>query len=155
MRRLNLPVLEKVPIQLATFDNDSTSCVLDLVKVKIQFGNRRFTVKLLVHDKGSMELNYPSIYEVSQQLEQGGYRLVDHHISSDALTGFEVLIRVDYFSCFISRQRRARGMNLFVTKDRGVLPFGLLPKWASQQQSSMQFRCAHILCESEPNVSQL
>ena len=66
MRRLNLPVLEKVPMQLATFGNDSTSCLLDLVKVKIQFGNRRFTVKLPFHDQASMELNCPGIYEVSQ-----------------------------------------------------------------------------------------
>ena len=151
MRRLNLPVSEKVPIQLATF----TTCLLDLVKVKIQFGNHRFMVKLLVHNKASMESNCPRIYEVSQQLEQEGYHLADHHISSDTLTGIEILIGVDYFSCFISRQRRAKGMSLFVTKDRGVIPFGPLPKWASQQQSHMQFRCARILCESEPDVSQL
>ena len=112
-------------------------------------------VKLLVHDQASMELNCPGIYEVSQQLEQDGYHLADHHISSDALTGIEVLIGVDYFSCFISRQRRSKGMSLFVTKDRGVIPFGPLPKWASQQQSHMQFWCARIICESEPDVSQL
>ena len=46
-------------------------------------------------------------------------------------------------------------MNLFVTRDRGVTPFGPLPNWASQQQSCMQFRCARMLCESEPDVSQL
>ena len=101
-----------------------------------------------------MELNCPGIYKVSQQLEQDGYRLADHHISSDALTGIEVLIVVDYFSCFISRQRRAKGMSLFIAKDRGVIPFGPLPKWTSQQQSHMQFWCACILCESEPDVSQ-
>ena len=153
--RLNLPVLEKVPIQLGTFSNDSTSCILDLVKVKVQFGNSRFTVKLLVHDQVSMELNCPGIFEVSQQLEQQGYQLTDHYISSDALTGIEILIRVDYFSCFISHQRRAKGMNLFVTKHRGVIPFGSLPKWASQQQSPMHFRCARILSESDPDISQL
>ena len=46
-------------------------------------------------------------------------------------------------------------MSLFVTKDREVIPFGPLPKWASQQQSHMPFRCACILYESEPDVSQL
>ena len=46
-------------------------------------------------------------------------------------------------------------MNLFVTKDRGVMLFGPLPKWASQQHSSMQLWCTLILCESEPDVSQL
>ena len=155
VRRLNLPVLEKVPIQLATFGNDSTSCILDLVKIKIQFGNHRFTVKLLVHDQASMESNCPVIYEVSQQLEQNGYCLASHHISSDTLTGIEVLVGVDYFSCFISCQRRAKGMNLFVTRNRGIISFGLLPKWATQQQSYMQFRCVRILCGSESDVSQI
>ena len=46
-------------------------------------------------------------------------------------------------------------MNLFVTRDRGVIPFGPLPKWASQQQSYMQFWCVHVLCESEPDAPQL
>ena len=46
--RLKLPVIEQVPIQLSTFGNDSTSCLLDLVKVKVQFGKQCFPVKLLV-----------------------------------------------------------------------------------------------------------
>ena len=128
VHRLNLPVLERVPIQLATFRNDSTSCILDLVKVKVQFGNHRFTVKLLVHDQASMELNCSGIHEVSQQLEQQGYQLADHYITSDALTGIKVLILVDYFYCILCCQRRARGMNLFVTRDRGVIPLGPMPK---------------------------
>ena len=85
MRRLNLPVFEKVPIQFTTFGNDSTSCLLALVKVKVQFGNHRFTAKLLVHDQASMELNCPGICEVTQQLEEQGFQLADHYITSDAL----------------------------------------------------------------------
>ena len=155
VHRLKLPVIEKVPIQLSTFGNDSTSCLLNLVKVKVQFGNHRFPVKLLVHDQVSMELNCPGIHEVTQQLEEQGYQLADCYITSDASTEIEVLIGVDYFSCFISRQRRARGMNLFVTRDRGVIPFGPLPKWITEQQSTTNYRCARILCENDPDISQL
>ena len=155
MSRLNLLVVEKVPIQLTIFGNNSTSCLLDLVKVKVQFGNRRFTVKLLAHDQTSMELNCPGIYKVTQQLETQGYQFADHYITPDALTGIEVLIRVDYFSCFIARQRRARGMNLFVTRNRRVITFGPLPKWVSEQQSPMHYRCERILCENDPDISQL
>ena len=111
------------------------------MKVKDQFGNPRFTVKLLVHDQVSMELNCSGICRVSQHLEQQGYQLVDHYVTSDALTGIEILIGVNYFSYFISRQRRAKGMDLFVTRDRGVISFALLPKWASQQQSPTHYRC--------------
>ena len=46
-------------------------------------------------------------------------------------------------------------MNLFITRDKGVIPFVPLPKWMSQQQSSTHYRCASILCESEPDISQL
>ena len=105
--RLNLPVIERVPIQLTMFGNVSTSCSLDLVKVKVQFGNRRFPVKLLVHDQALMELNCSGIHKVTRQLEEQGYQLADRCATSDALTGIEVLIGVDYFSCFIYRQRRA------------------------------------------------
>ena len=70
-----------------------------------------------------------------KSLEQG-YQMADRYVTLDALTGIEILIGVDYFSCFISRQRRARGVNLFVTRDKGVIPFGPLPKWVTEQQSS-------------------
>ena len=132
LRRLNLPVVGKVPIQLTTFGDSLTSCLLDLVKVKVQFGISRFTIKLLVHDQASMELNCPGIYEVIQQLADQGYQLAYHYITSDALTGIKVLIGVDCFSCFMSCQKRARIMNLFVTRDRGVIPFRPLPKWISE-----------------------
>ena len=46
-------------------------------------------------------------------------------------------------------------MNLFVMRDKGVIPFEPLPKWVSQQQSSTHYRYVRILCESEPVVSQL
>ena len=155
VRGLNLPVVKKVPIQLTTFGNDNTSCLLGLVNVKVQFGNRRFTVKLLLHDQASMELNCPGIHEVTQQLEEQGYQLADHYKISDALTGIEVLIGVDYFSCFITRQTRTRGMNLFVTRNRGVIPFRPLLKWVSEQPSPTHYRCARILCENNPEISQL
>ena len=61
VRRLNLPVMEQVPIQLSTFGNDSMSCLLDLVRVKVQFRKHRFSIKLLVHDQASMELNYQTV----------------------------------------------------------------------------------------------
>ena len=108
-----------------------------------------------MHDQASMELNCPGIHEVTQQLEEQVYQLADHYITSDSLTGIEVLIGVDYFSCFITRQRRARDMNLFVTRDRGVIPFGPLPKWVSEQQSPMHYWCARILCENDPDISQM
>ena len=46
-------------------------------------------------------------------------------------------------------------MNLFVTRDKGVIPFGQLPKWVTEQQSPTHYRCARILCENDPDISQL
>ena len=34
VRRVKLPVVEQVPIQLSTFGNNSMSCLLDLVRVR-------------------------------------------------------------------------------------------------------------------------
>ena len=151
--RLNLPVLERVTIQLAAFGNNSTSCLLDIAKEKVQLGYRRFTAKLLLHDQVSMELNCPGIYEVSQQLERQEYQLAGHHITSDVLTEIEVLIGVDYFSCFIPHQRRAKGMNLFVTRDRGVIPFEPLPKWVSEQVTNALLVCANFVWEWSWHIS--
>ena len=103
-----------------------------------------------------MELNCLGIHEVKQQLGSQGYQMADSFITSDALTGIEVSIGVDYFSCFISRQRRTRVVNLFVPRDRGLIPFRPLPKWVPEQQStSNQYRCVRILCKDNPYISQL
>ena len=57
--------------------------------------------------------------------------MADRFITSDALTGIKVLLGIDYFSCSISRQKRARGMNLFVTRYRGSDPVRTIAKVGS------------------------
>ena len=52
-----------------------------------------------------MELNCLGIHEITQELGSQGYQMADRFITSDALTGIEVLIGIDYFSCFISRNK--------------------------------------------------
>ena len=98
--------------------------------------------------------NCPGLYEVAQTLESKGFHLDDHSITSDALTGIEILIGVDYFTRLIVRQKRSQGTSLFVTKGGGVIPFGPLPKWAisTPEQSNSQVRCARILCENKPEL---
>ena len=53
VRKLNLPVIEQVPVHLSTFGNDTALHFLNLVKVKVQVGRRRIPIKLLVHDSAS------------------------------------------------------------------------------------------------------
>ena len=67
------------------------------------------------------------------------------------MTGIEILIGVDNFTRLIVRQKRSMGTSLFVTKGGGVIPFGLLPRWATTtSQQSSHMRCARIICESKP-----
>ena len=150
VRKLNLPVIEQVPVHLSTFGNDTALHFLDLVKVKVQVGRRRIPIKLLVHDR------CPGIYNVAQTLEKQGHQLADRNITSDSLTGIELLIGVDYFAQFITRQKRASGISLFVTRGGGVIPFGTIPKWAIHQQPSNaytgNYTCARIICESKPEL---
>ena len=128
VRKLNLPVIEHVSVHFSTFGNDTTLHFLDLVKVKVQVGRCHIPIKLLVHDSASMGyLNCPRIYNLAQTLEKQGHQLVDHNITSDSLTGIELLISVDYFAQFITRQKRASGISLFVTWGGGAIPFGTIP----------------------------
>ena len=158
VRKLNLPVIEQVPVHLSTFGNDTALHFLDLVKVKVQVGRRRIPIKLLVHDSASMGyLNCPGIYNVAQTLEKQGHQLADRNITSDSLTGMELLIGADYFAQFITRQKRASGISLFVTwRGGGVIPFGTIPKWAIHNESSNaymgNYTCTRIICESKPEL---
>ena len=52
-------------------------------------------------------------------LEIQGHKLADRNITSDSLTGIELLIGIDYFTQFITRQKRASGISLFVTRGGG------------------------------------
>ena len=65
--------------------------------------------------------NCPGLYEVAQTLENKGFHLADHSITSDALTGIEILIGVDHFTRLIVRQKRSQGTSLFVTKGEGMI----------------------------------
>ena len=116
VKRLNLRVIKQVPVNLSTFGNNTESCMLDLIKVKVRLGKHKIPITLLVHDSAAMGyFNCPSLYEVAQTLENKGFHL-DQSITSDALTGIEILIGVDNFTRLIVRQKRSRGTSLFVTK---------------------------------------
>ena len=131
VKRLNLRVIKQVPVNLRTFGNKTESCMLDLVKVKIRFGKSKIPLTKLVHDSAAMGyFHSPGLYEVAQKLESKGFNLADQHITSDALTGIEILIGVDNFTRLIVRQKRLLGTSLFVTRRGGVIPFGPLPRWA-------------------------
>ena len=157
VRKLNLLVIEQISVHLSTFGNDTALHFLDIVKVKVQVGKRCIPIKLLVHESASMGyLNCPGIYNAAQALEKQGHQLADRNITSDSLTGIELLIGVDYFAQFITRQKRASGISLFVTQGGGAIPFGTIPKWAIHSESSNaytgNFTCARIICESKPEL---
>ena len=109
VKRLNLRVIKQVPVNLSTFGNDTESCMLDLVKVKVHLGKHKIPITLLVHDSAAMGyFNCPGLYEVAQTLENKGFHLADHSITSDALTGIEILLGVDHFTRLIVRQKRSQ-----------------------------------------------
>ena len=97
----------------------------------------------------------PGIHNVVRMLEIQGHKLAGRNVTSDSLTGIELLIGVDYFAHFISRQKRANGISLFVTRGGGVIPFGTIPKWALNNESTPyvgHYTCATIVCESKPEL---
>ena len=129
--------------------------MLDLVKVKVRLDKHKIPITLLVHDSAAMGyFNSLGLFEVAQKLESKGFHLADHNITSDALTGIEILIGVDHSTRLIARQKRSHGTSLFVTRGGGMIPFGPLPRWAvtSSQQSISQIRCARIICENKPEL---
>ena len=106
VKQLNLRVIKHVPVNLSTFGNDTESCVLDLVKVKVRLGKHKIPIALLVHDSAAMGyFNCPGLNEVAQNLERKGFYLADRSLTSEALTGIELLIGVDYFTRLIVRQK--------------------------------------------------
>ena len=94
--------------------------MLDLVKVKICLGKSEIPLTMLVHDSAAMGyFNSPGLYEVAQKLESKGFNLGDQNITSDALTGIEILIGVDNFTRLIVHQKRWLGASFFVTRGGG------------------------------------
>ena len=110
---------------------------------------------MLVHDSAAMGyFNCPGLSDVAQRLESRGFHLAEHDITSDALTGIEILIGVDHFTGLIVRQKQSQGTSLFITKGGGVIPFSPLPRWAisTSEQSTSQIRCERIICENKPEI---
>ena len=129
--------------------------MLDLVKVKVRLGKHKIPITLLIHDSAAMGyFNFPGLFDVVQRLESKGFHLADHDITSDALTGTEILIGVDHFTRLIVRQKQSQGISLFVANGGGVIPFSPLPRWATStlKQSTSQIRCARIICGNKPEL---
>ena len=69
VKRLNLRVIKQIPVNLSTFGNETESCMLDLVKVKVRLGKHKIPITLLVHDSAAMGyFNCPGLFEVAQKL---------------------------------------------------------------------------------------
>ena len=118
-------------------------------------GKRRIPVKLLVHDQASMDIQCPGLSNFTRDLESQGMRLADSDITSDNPPRIEILIGVDYFSCFITCQRRVKGMNLFLSRG-GLSPYGLMSKWlVSQKTFCIKHHCVCITCDNNPDVTEL
>ena len=117
VKQLNLRVIKQVPVNVSTFGNDTESCMLDLVKVKIRFCKSKIPLSMLVHHSAAMGyFHSPGLFELAQKLEHKGFDLADWNITNDALTGIEILIGVDNFTRLIVRQKRSLGTSLFVTR---------------------------------------
>ena len=120
VKRLNLRVIKQIPVNLSTFGNETESCMLDSVKVKVRLGKHKIPITLLVHDSAAMGyFNFPGLFDVAQRLESKGFHLANHDITSCALTSIEIVIGVDHFTRLIVRQKRVQGTSLFVTKGEG------------------------------------
>ena len=121
--------------------------VHDLAHVKIQMGKCRIPAKLLVYDQAAMDIQYPGLSNVARDLESRGMQLADRDITSDNPSGIGILIRVDYFPCFITCQRRVNLMNLFMLRG-GLIPYEPMPKWlVSRKTFCIKHRCACITCD--------
>ena len=104
VERLNLQVIKQIPVNLSTFGNETESCMLDLVKVNVRLRKHKIPITLLVHDSATMGyFNCPGLFDVAQRLESKGFHLADHDITSDTLTGIEMLTGVDHFTILIVR----------------------------------------------------
>ena len=106
VKRFNLRVIKQIPVNLSTFGNETESCMLDLVKVKVRLGKHKILITLLVHDSAAMGyFNCPGLFKVAQKIESKGFHLADHNITSDALTGIEILIGDDHFTRLIVKTK--------------------------------------------------
>ena len=82
VQRLNLRVIKQVPVNLSTFGNDTESCMLDLVRVKVRFGKSKVPLTMLVHDSAAMGyFHSPGLFELAQKLKQKGFQSsrLKHH----------------------------------------------------------------------------
>ena len=65
-QKLNLPVINKVCLQLSSFGNESEAQEFNIVKAKIQLGGYTFVAKLIVHDSINTKVLNPEILQINQ-----------------------------------------------------------------------------------------
>ena len=159
VQQLQLPVVAKIPMQIKTFGSEIIAETLDLVKVKVKLGLKRITMKLLVHEHASTVIHCPGIHNVIETLKGSGVKLADDSIDCDVIRDVDVLIGIDYFSYFITGHRMINGVKMFVSSG-GLIPYGLLPKWAISDSNSLTHGlqptiCSKVACEIDPNIERM
>ena len=75
------------------------------------------------------------------------------------MRGIDVLIEVDYLSHFTNGKCRYSGIYTFLSLG-GLIPFGLLPKWAQHtilfvERIPVRNKCVRVICESDLTIEQL
>ena len=159
VKQLQLPVIARIPMQIETFGSEIIAETFDMVKVKVKLGFKRVNMKFLVHEHASTVINCTGICNVIETLKGSGVKLADDSIDRDEIRDVDVLIGIDYFSYFITGHRMIQGVKLFVSSG-GLIPFGLLPKWAVSDSNSLThglkpILCSKVTCKTDPNIERM
>ena len=143
--KLNLPVLDVIPLKSTPFGSDTIDYHCKLVKVVVRLGKSRVVVNALVHERVTSHIKTPGLHNVAKYLRKKRIRLADRFINSDVVEDITMVIGVDYFHKFIDSQSICNGIQVF-SSTAGALIYGPLPSWSYESQSINAVSVATTFC---------
>ena len=156
-KRLKLPVVNKIRMQLNAFLGNSLSKEFDVVKARVKLGHRHFVCRLIVHDNVCTPITCAGLKQMHRDLRKRGIKLADPDIRSEVLDDIQILIGVDYFSKVVTTTRRIGNYDTLVTP-AGVAPFGQThTKLANNELngSVAHVHCSRLTVDTTPKLSHI
>ncbi|XP_066968346.1 uncharacterized protein [Macrobrachium rosenbergii] len=130
-RKLKLPVIKCVALNIAQFGSQVVKGKFDVVACRIHLGERVVPTKLVVHDNVNTPIHNIGPANLKNHLQEKGWEMAVVEIKGDVLKNVNLLIGADYFNYFVIGMDKIDGVSVFVTHN-GIMPFGRVPQWALQ-----------------------
>ena len=134
--------------------NNVKTCKSKLIEAKLQFGEHKFTVKLLTVPTIDISLNLPQLGKMVSRFVDNGYHLADELLNSksEVLNNIGLILGADAAHCFTGNTQSFGKSSVFISVKFGILLLGSIRDMLRDSSSLSKTDISNNLPQKEVQV---